>query len=340
MTRTPENARPPRRSTIVTLSQLAGVAPSTITRALRGDSRISEATRTRIRMLAQEHGYTPNALARTLSSGRSGLYGLVLGEMSNPIYRVIMEAAAREADRVGARLLLLHVGAGEMEAKTAEALLQYQVDGCIISSAELNSPAAEICRTHSVPLVMVNRVARQHGCFVSCDNRNGGAHIAERLIAKGYSRLAVVHPRSASSTGREREAGFTDALLAAGLPPPLRVMGGPSWDDGYAAGLEIADMPESERPQAVFGLSDILAMGVIDALVGRGFRIPRDMAVAGFDGLPEGARVMYDLMTIEQPVDLMMRRTFELLQARLDEPGLPDEQVTLAGRLIERGSAG
>jgi DNA-binding LacI/PurR family transcriptional regulator len=330
----------PRRATVVTLSELAGVAPSTVTRALKGDTRISQKTRDLILGLANEHGYMPNALARTLSSGKSGLYGLVLGSAENPFYMELLHEATRQAEKLGFRLLIIHAGAGPIEDITAQALIQYQVDGCIISSAILSSRAAEICAQNNVPLVMVNRVALAHGCFVTCDNRAGGAEIARLMIARGRRRFGLVYTASSSSTSREREEGFVSELEQAGLKLTIRLDGHSNYDGGFAAGQEVAALPAQERPDAVFALSDIMAMGVLDGLRLASVNVPEDIAVAGFDGLASSARPIYDLTTIQQPLPLMIQRAFELLQARAVDPSLPDELIAMRGKLIVRGSTG
>lgn len=319
---------------------MAGVAPSTVTRALKGDTRISKKTREHILRLAKEHGYMPNALARTLSSGRSGLYGLVLGSSENPFYVELLHEATRQAEKLGYRLLIIHAGAGPIEDTTAQALIQYQVDGCIISSAILSSHAAAICAQNNVPLVMVNRVALQHGCFVTCDNRAGGAEIARLMMASGRQRFALVSTSSPSSTSREREEGFTAELARQGLALVQRYDGQSHYDGGFAAGQKIADVPAESRPDAVFALSDIMAMGLLDALRIAAIDVPGEIAVAGFDGLPSSARPIYDLTTIQQPLPLMIQRAFEMLQARMVDPSLPDESVSLCGRLLSRGSTG
>ncbi|MCJ8140958.1 LacI family DNA-binding transcriptional regulator [Falsirhodobacter halotolerans] len=330
----------PRRTTVVTLSELAGVAPSTVTRALRGDTRISEATRRKILTLAREHGYTPNAQARTLSSGRSGLYGLVIGPASNPFYVALLHEATTQARARGVRLLIIHAGAGPIEDSTADALLQYQVDGCIIASANLSSRAAEICARNNVPLVMVNRVALSHGCFVTCDNRGGGADVAHLLLDRGHARFGIVHTSSTSSTAQEREEGFTAELARAGRGVTHRFDGQSTYEGGFAAGQALAQMPPGDRPSAVFAVSDIMAMGLLDALRLAQVAVPEEIAVAGFDGLAEAGRAIYDLTTVEQPLDVMVRRAFEMLAARSGNHRLPDELIALRGRLILRGSSG
>src|SRR5512139_2822893 len=116
------------RTTIVTLSRSAGVSTSTVSRALKGDPSISPAMRARIAALAAEAGYMPNIMARTLSSGRSGLIGLVLGPASNPFYAMLLEELVRQAAARQQRFMVIHAGAGPIEDSTAEALLHYRVD--------------------------------------------------------------------------------------------------------------------------------------------------------------------------------------------------------------------
>lgn len=327
-----------QRATIVTLSQAAGVAPSTVSRALRGDTRISAETRARIARLAEAAGYTPHASARTLSSGRSGLIGMVVGSSANPFYTELLHAAVAQAAKRALRLLMIHAGPGSIENTTADALLQYQVDGCLITSVELPSNVSKVCSANDVPVVMVNRIAKLHSSAVTCDNLNGSAQLAELLLHRHYRSIAIVGTYSSSSTGQEREAGFKRHLEHSGLRPVLRLDGRSTYEGGFEAGLQIADLPPSVRPDAVFAVSDIMAFGVLDALRLAGLRVPEDLAVVGFDGLPQAGRPIYDLTTIEQPVGSMMGRALDLLQARMINRTLPDETVALKGRLILRGS--
>lgn len=329
-----------QRPTIVTLSRAMGVAPSTISRALRGDTRISAKTRARIARLAQDLGYTPHASARTMSSGRSGLIGVVLGASENPFYTELLHASVEQAALRGLRLLIIHAGAGPIENKTADALLQYQVDGCIITSAELPSNVGEVCAANGVPVVMVNRIARQHTSAVTCDNINGSAQLADVLIQAGRRRIAVIGTSSSSSTGQDREAGFNRYLETVGLRPVLRLDGQSTYEGGFEAGQHIGRLLQRDRPDAVFAVSDIMAFGILDAFRLAGLSVPSDVAVVGFDGLPHGSRPIYNLTTIEQPVVAMTSRALDLLQARMSDNTLPDETSSLKGALVLRGSSG
>jgi len=329
-----------RRATIVTMSRELGVAPSTISRALKGEGRISSELRARIAQLAQDYGYTPHASARTMSSGRSGLIGLVLGASYNPFYTELLHEAVRQVALRGMRLLIIHAGPGPIERSTADSLLQYQVDGCLVTSVELPSYVSSVCSANGVPVVMVNRVPLLNASAVACDNLHGSAQLADVLVHGGCRRIALIRTSSSSSTGQERDAGFTRRLEQAGLRPVLRLDGRSTYEGGFEAGAHIASMPAARRPDAVFAVSDVMAYGVLDALRLGGLRAGQDIAVVGFDGLPQSARPIYDLTTVEQPIEAMMGRALDLLQARMADDRLIDETVLLRGRLILRGSSG
>ena len=327
-----------RRVTIVTLSQQAGVAPSTISRALNGDTRISAETRIRIARLAKEQGYTPHASARTLSSGRSGLIGLVLGPSTSPINNLLFYEAARQIADRGMRLLIMHAGPGPIDDRTAETLMQYQVDGCLVTSAELPSNVGAVCAANGVPVVMVNRQARRQSSAVVCDNLGGAAQMAELLLQAGHRRIGLVRTSTPSSTGHDRERGFLSQLEMCGLAPVIRLDGRSTYEGAFEAGKQIAAMPAGKRPDAVFAVSDVMAFGVMDALRLASLGTPADVAVAAFDGLPESARPLYDLSTIEQPIPAMIARALDMLHARIADPTLPDETVSMRGRLVLRNS--
>ena len=336
MTAIPPTGR--ERATVVTLARRAGVAVSTVSRALKGDKRISAETRRRITELATAAGYMPSAMARTLSGGRSGLVGLVLGSNDNPFYAELMHEAVAQAAERGLRLLLLHAGDGPIEDRTAEALLHYKVDGCLITSAELSSRAAEICWDNKVPVIMVNRVPHLHSSAVACDNFGGSQVMAHLLLKAGHRRFAIVRGNATTSTSLERERGFTGAVKAAGGEVVTKVNGLSSYSGGYAAGQHVAALNGTQRPDAVFAVADIMAMGVIDGLRSAGVSMPGDMSVAGFDGIAAGGWPPYALTTIQQPIAAMVGRGLDLLVARLGNGVAPDEVISLRGELVVRQS--
>lgn len=327
------------RATVVTLARRAGVSASTVSRALKGDPRISVETRRRIEALATKVGYMPSAMARTLSGGRSGLVGLVLGPNTNPFYSELLEEAVAQAADRGLRLLLLHAGPGPLEDRTTEALMHYQVDGCLITSAQLSSRAAEICADHRVPVVMVNRVPKHHGSAVTCDNFGGGQMLAAELLGAGHRTFAVIRGVTTASTSQERERGFADRVAEHGAETAQYLEGASTYEGGFDAGRTIAQTAAKRRPAAAFAVADIMAMGVMDGVRAAGLRVPQDISVVGFDGIAAGGWPSYGLTTVRQPIGAMIRRGLDLLAARLEDGAVPDEVVSLRGELIVRQSA-
>lgn len=328
------------RATLTTLSGAAGVSPSTVSRALKGDPRISLDTRRRIVALAAEAGYMPDAVARTLSGGRSGLIGLVLGDVANPFYPELLQEIVRQAAQRRLRLLLLHVGHGPIEDSTAEALIEYRVDGALITSAELSSRAAAICAARGVPVVMMNRVPRLHASAVSCDNAEGGRQVAQFLLRGGHRRLAVIRGALGTSTSIDRERGFLEGLADAGATAGTVLEGGSTYEGGFAAAGAIAALPPAGRPTAVFAINDAMAMGAVDGFRLAGVDVPGGMAVVGFDNVAAAARPPYALTTVAQPIEAMVDRSLGLLLSRMAQPDLPEEVLLLRGKLVVRRSAG
>jgi len=133
--------------TVRTISRLAGVSSSTVSRALKGDLRISKKTRAAVVAIASEQGYTPNAMARGLVTRTSGVVGIVLGNMENPFYAELVEVLYRRLVEIKKYPMLLHIGGETLDSEAIKPIRQYQMDGCIIATARLSSKAAETCAT-------------------------------------------------------------------------------------------------------------------------------------------------------------------------------------------------
>ncbi|MFC3125501.1 LacI family DNA-binding transcriptional regulator [Pseudoroseomonas globiformis] len=332
------------RVTIADISARAGVSTATVSRALNGDTRISAATRRRVHDAAQVLGYTVDILARSLQSGRSGLVGLVLGSTDNPFYGELLQEVVRQSGERGTRILILHAGFGPMERPTLEAILQYRLDGCIVSSAEPASQVAALCEEHGVPAVMINRLPMLRTAAVACDNAAGGRVLADLLCRGGHRSFGIVMGPVAASTAREREQGFTSHLAEHGFNVSHRFIRGEdempvtSYGGGWQAGLDIANLPVRERPEAVMAISDIMAIGVIDALRQCALRVPQDISVVGFDGIREGARASYGLTTVRQPLRQMVTWSLDLLD-RISGSSTQAETLLIPGELVIRSSA-
>ncbi len=325
------------RSTVRTISARAGVATSTVSRALKGDRRISAKTRASILAIAREEGYTPNAMARSLVTRRSGVVGLVIGDFGNPFYPELLERLHLRLAARSLRPMLLHVGTGPLDEGAVQTLLQYHLDGCLIASATLSSRIEDICLQYRVPMVMINRVARVHSCAVSCNNFAGARLLGGLLIEAGHRRIALVTGQSNTSISEDRAAGLQAALSDHGVSLTASCEGHSTYAGGFAAVQEF--MERGLRPDAIFAVNDIMAMGVIDALRRAGLRIPEDVSVTGFDDIQAASWPNYDLTTVAQPVDAMIERTLDLLLERIEDPSRAGEDISIHGELRRRASA-
>lgn len=333
----PKGARP--LPTVSTISKLAGFSPSTVSRALKGDARISEKTRLAIAAIAQEQGYAPNAYARSLVTQSSGVVGIVLDRVANPFYGELAEHLHQRLVEIGKYPMILRFEGGslETELEAVQPILQYRMDGCIIASASLTSRASEVFARHRLPMVMINRVARAHSCAVSCNNYRGGIMVGQLLIEAGHTRIAFVSGRQDTSTSEDRESGLRHALQKAGLEMFGVARGHYTYDGGLAAARDL--LSSRKRPDAIFAANDIMALGVIDAVRDVGLAVPNDVSVVGFDDIQAARWHSYRLTTVAQPVDAMITRALALLVERMHNPDLEGEDISILGELRIRGSA-
>jgi DNA-binding LacI/PurR family transcriptional regulator len=320
------------------LASHLGVSQSTISRAFSRHASIAPAMRERVMAAAGALGYQPNVIARSLSTRRSNIVGIVMARMTNPFYPELLEQLARALQLVGLQTLLFHALPGDDVDSQLPLLLQYQVDAVVIASATISSAMTRAWTATGRPAVLFNRTVPGAGVTtVSCDNLAGGRAVAELLVSLGRRRIAYVAGRSDTSTNADRELGFIQRLGELGVALHARAGGREyGYEQGYAATLELA----ATRPDAIFYANDITALGGMDALRQElGLRVPEDVAVVGFDDIAMAAWPSYGLTTVRQPVQAMIEATVACLAANMLGAG-DAEQHVICGPLIERASTG
>ncbi|MCB8881122.1 LacI family DNA-binding transcriptional regulator [Acidisoma cellulosilytica] len=320
------------------LARALGVSQSMISRAFSSQASIAPAMRMQIMDAAAAAGYRPNVVARSLSTRRSNIVGIVMAGMTNPFYPELLERLTRALQEVGLQTLLFHAPPGEDVDGQLPLLMQYQVDAVIIASAPISSGMAQTWLATGRPAILFNRsVPGTDVTTVACDNVAGGAAVADLFARLGRKRIGFVGGRADTSTNADRERGFTDRLNALGLPLHAHTAGTDyGYEQGYAATLRIAP----SKPDAIFYANDITALGGMDALRQElRLRVPEDVAVVGFDDIPMAAWPAYRLTTLRQPVEAMIAATVSYLTAHMESAAPPEIHV-LPGQLIERASTG
>ncbi|NIY62288.1 LacI family DNA-binding transcriptional regulator [Streptomyces malaysiensis] len=265
----------------------AGVSLATASFAINGTgaSKVSEETRRRVRAVANDLGYRPNAMARNLSRARSPFIGLITDSVATTPFAADMIRGVQDAAREHGYVILMANTESDPQASrdVISTMLDHQVHGVIFSTwyhRQVSVPA----ELHGTRVVLANCYTSdgRYQAFVP-DEVNGGRAATEILTARGHTDIAFVNSGvpAPATTGRLR--GYQEALRAAGLTSREDhvLTTTPEQEGGYDAGLRLLEL--NPRPTAVFCYNDRVAMGLYDALRTRGVRIPEDVAVVGFD---------------------------------------------------------
>lgn len=316
----------------------ANVSQSAVSRAFTAGASVAPATRARIMQAASDLGYRPNALARAMISGRSKLIALVTPHFDNYFYAPAMQRLSREIQERGYTNLLFMSDNNDTE-DIVQRILQYQVDGIIVSGVSLSSSQADLCAKTGIPVVLFNRysISLPASCVVS-DNRKGGKLVAEYLVKGGHERIAYIAGEENSSTNRDRETGFTEELKKHNVTLFDREVGSFTHDGAVEAARKL--FTGDSIPDAVFVASDQMAFAVMDVLrCELDLSIPEQVSVVGFDDTAPSAWGAYNLTTVAQSLDKMMGLTVDTLLQQIEAESLQPQSIVVPVKLTERGSA-
>ncbi|MFT3964859.1 MAG: LacI family DNA-binding transcriptional regulator [Sphingobium sp.] len=319
------------------VARLAGVSQAAVSRAFTPGASIAKATRERVMAAADQLGYRPNLLARSLIRGVSDLVGIVIGNTRNPFFFVALEELSARLSRAGKHILVFTAEGGENADVQVEDLLRYRVDALLLMSANISRDLAARCRRDGIPLIFFNRRPRWELDFASVTGANatGSEEIARHLLEQGYRRPAYLGGPLDSPTNNERYEAFVGVLHAEGLGEPQRVNG--HFERAAAQEAARTLLRLEPRPDAIFCASDFLAITTLEvARFEFGLDIGRELGIAGFDDIAEASWPSFDLTTYSQPVGPMIDKVMELVS---DTSGADlTAQVVVDGKLQRRGS--
>ena len=277
------------------IARAAGISHSTVSRALNDSPLVNAETKARVRRLAQELGYSPDAAARSLVSGRTRTVGVVVTTIADPFVAEVVEGIERTAYAHGYSLILAASNdEPAREIAAVEMLRSKRVDSVIVTSSRVGVLHQERLRSAGVPVILLNSHSQQqmpNAYSVRVDDAHGGRLATVHLIESGHRRIAHVTGPAGHSPSSDRLDGYRRALAHAGIDyDPAYVMGGTGRLEGGRAALE-ALLALRERPTAVFCYNDMTAIGLLSAARDAGVAVPRDLAVVGFDDIPLAAHV-------------------------------------------------
>ncbi len=336
----PGGARP----TLEEVARVAGVSRATVSRVVNGSTSVRPDVIELVERAVAQLNYVPNRAARSLAARRTLSIALVVPEdarrfFSDPYFAEMVQGIDGRLEASDYVLTLLLAHPSKPSEKTRRYLLGGNVDGALVVSHHSGDHfLSELGRT--LPVVFGGRplgqVARSDDHYVDVDNRRGAALATEHLVATGRRRIATITGPADMPAAVDREAGWREAMRAAGLPDDRVLRGDFTEVSGVRSGLELLDrFPDTD---AVFVASDLMASGMLLAFEERGVCVPDDLAVVGFDDSPYAVRGTVGLTTIAQPTREMGEVMADLLLRRLDGSAVDRVQV-LEPRLVVRDSS-
>ena len=326
-------------ATLKDVAALAGVSRSAVSRCFTAGASVSPKTRAKIEKAADQLGYRPNALASSLTTGRTKLIGLVSNNFHNPVFLQVFDLFTRGLQERGLRPLLVNLSDETDPAASLRQLQQYSVDAVIVASSTLPASFAEGFHAAGVPEV---HAFGRHGptpkvSVVGIDNKEAGRIAARRLLKAGYRDIAMLAgPQNATST-EDRMFGFLDALKS---EHEVKVRTSFATAYSFEAGWDEMHRLMAEGPlaQGNFCGDDVLSIGALSALQAAGKSVPGDVGLLGLNDMEMARWRNINLTTIRQPIPEVVRISIEMVVAMLNDATQPAEARLLPCELGERGT--
>ncbi len=336
------------RVTIKEIAERAGVSKTAVSFAFNDPSRLSQATAQRILQVARELGYAPHPIARSLSTRRTGVIGVLVPQdvatmLENPFFIHFLQGVGQACLEEGFFVLL----APPIQGSLRNAVDRAAVDGFVVMGLEAHDPVVELLRRRDTPFVTVDSKPLPDLPGVNVDDRSGARAVMQHVLDHGHRRIAILGFESGEngvwqrwkSTMKWRMEGYAEALATVGLSPDspdICILECENTLEGGAQAFQRL-WQHSPRPTAVVAMSDILALGVLEAARKHGVEIPAQLSIVGYDDVPEAQLATPPLTTVHQPSKDKGEQAATLLIRLLGgEEAL--EHVMLPTQLVVRAS--
>jgi LacI family transcriptional regulator len=337
-------AAPSNNVTIKDVARSSGVSSMTVSRVINGSEHVRPVTRQRVERAIAELGYVPSRLARGLTRQKTGTLALIVPDVANPFFTLIVRGAEDVARRAGYRIILCDTRADlAIEREVIEEMIAHRVEGIAIA------PVSDQSKVHlqrlarfGVQFVLIDRtVPGVESDVVVGDSVAGAQRLVEHLISRGHRRIGFITEAADVSTARDRRQGYEAALAAAGLALDPSLIVSSTVDpaggfDGMRRLLELA-----EPPTAVFTVNNLVAVGAIEAVRAHNLEVPDDVALVCYDDIEYASRLYPFLTVMSQPAETLGKLGTQLLLERIE--GRAPEQprlVVLPAQFVVRQSCG
>ncbi len=331
------------------VARRAGVSRATVSYVINnradGNVRISERTRQRVLQAIQELGYRPNVTARSLRTRRTQLLAIMVPDLTNPFYPQLIRGAQASADRRDYQLLVYDSNDDPARERAfVETVLRRRVDGVILVTFHLDASDVEQLTQAGIQVVAIGGRLRTAGVDIVATRERLAVHeVIRYLVSRGHRRIAHLAGPPDTPPGQVRLRGYREGLAEAGIPYDESLVRYGTFQRAGVAELVTSLFPSREaegRPTALFAANDVMAIEAVLTLTRHGWRVPEDVAVCGFDDIPEAELITPSLTTVGQDAQALGQQAAELLLERLSsqEP-IEVRHVSVPYRLVIRESA-
>lgn len=331
------------RVTLRDVAWEAGVSINTVSRALNDRPEIHPDTKERVLKATAKLGYKPNKLARGLRSNKTEIIGVIVGDIANPFFSTVVQGIGKKAKSLGYSLILQDTGEDYKAEEEAVGIMQYeQVDGVLLTPVQTDKKSVQLLQEAGIPFVLLARYfADIDTDYVVADDAQGGYLATVHLIERGHKRIVFINGPTYTSSARERMEGYTQALREHGIAIDSQLIRtyALTMEAGYVHAKDILRKVKP-RPTAFFAFSDFVALGIMQALREKGIKVPKDMAVVGYDDIAFASCLEVPLTTVMMPKREMGRKAVEILVKKIEQKGTVGRwQVEMPVELVIRKSS-
>ena len=340
---------PKRNVTIADIAAAAGVSKTSVSYTFNNPDRVAEGTARRIQFIADQLGYSPNPLARSMSKGRTGTFGVLVPQaleevLANPFFATFLGGVAATVQDAGYSILLVPPVKGSVERAIGNAA----VDGFLTLGLETFRPTMHVLERRRLPYVMVDSEPANDLACVNVDDITGACDAMRLVLQSGHRCIALLGIRSPqrgrwrdyTGTLRRRMTGYNRALEDYGLSmesPGVRLLETEVSEQGGRTALRRL-LRQHPRPTAVVAMSDLIAIGALEEALEQGLDVPQDLAIVGFDDIPQAEWVRPALTTVRQPTHEKGKLAAQLLVDLVADDAAP-RHIILPTSLVVRQTA-
>ena len=330
--------------TIVDIARMLNLSKSTVSRAFRNSYDVHPETRDRILKLANELHFEPNSIAKSLKEKKTKTIGVLIPSFSIPFYSTAICGIQEEVTKNGYNLLISQSNETYLdEVNGLNSLVSSKVDGIILSFSSETTRNNHIVQLieQGMPIVLFNRTIKDDQTTISTvigDDYGGTYQMTEHLISRGYKQIFYIAGPLNLLLAQQRLSGFKDAMYINKMNVTDNMIIPSSFTFESGKELTARLLSSGEKPDAIFCICDNVAFGVIQYLKEHGYRVPGDIAVAGYTDEPVASLIDPPLTTVRQPIKEIGVKAAELLFRQLKYSNFKPHMITMPVQIIIRGS--